>query len=111
MKRPQNFDELLDIAKNRPDVHGALSQLGINLKRVGYAMGGERWQTETRGGTSGDLSAIAFIEKPDGKWIFYDNKGRFGKNSIDPIAFLREGFGITFDDAASLRIGTSVVCL
>ena len=64
MKRPQNFDELLDIAKNRPDIHGALSQLGIGLKRVGYAMGGERWQTETNGGTSGDLSAIAFIEKP-----------------------------------------------
>ena len=105
MKRPQNFDELLDIAKNRPDVHGALSQLGISLKRVGYAMGGERWQTETKGGTSGDLSAIAFIEKPDGKWIFYDNKGRFGKNSIDPIAFLREGFGITFDDAVYMLSG------
>lgn len=105
MKRPQNFDELLDIAKNRPDVHGALSQLGISLKRVGYAMGGERWQTETKGGTAGDLSAIAFIEKPDGKWIFYDNKGRFGKNSIDPIAFLREGFGITFDDAVYMLSG------
>lgn len=105
MKRPQNFNELLDIAKNRPDVHAALSQLGISLKRVGYAMGGERWQTETKGGTSGDLSAIAFIEKPDGKWIFYDNKGRFGKNSIDPIAFLREGFGISFDDAVYMLSG------
>ncbi len=47
MKRPQNFDELLNIAKVRPDVHGALSQLGISLKRVGRSMGGERWQTAT----------------------------------------------------------------
>ena len=91
MKRPNNFDDLLNVAKYHPDVHGALSQVGISLKHVGYSMGGERWQTETRSGTQGDFSAIAFIHKPDGKWIFYDNKGRFGKNSIDPITFLREG--------------------
>ena len=105
MKRPNNFDELLAIAKDRPDVHGALSQVGISLKHVGYSMGGERWQTETKSGTQGDFSAIAFIHKPDGKWIFYDNKGRFGKNSIDPITFLREGFGISFDDAVYMLSG------
>ena len=105
MKRPNNFDDLLNIAKSRPDVHGALSQLGISLKRAGYSMGGNRWQTATKSGTSGDLSAIAFIEKPDGKWIFYDNKGRFGKNSIDPITFLREGFEVSFDDAVYMLSG------
>ena len=105
MKRPNNFDALLKIAKESPDVHGALSQVGISLKHVGYSMGGERWQTETKSGTQGDFSAIAFIHKPDGKWIFYDNKGRFGKNSIDPITFLREGFGISFDDAVYMLSG------
>ena len=105
MKRPQNFDELLNIAKVRPDVHGALSQVGISLKHVGYSMGGERWQTETRSGTQGDFSAIAFIHKPDGSWVFYDNKARFGRNSIDPITFLREGFGISFDDAVYMLSG------
>ena len=64
MKRPQNFDELLDIAKNRPDVHGALAQLGKSLKRAGRSIDGIRWQIETKCGTSVDLSAIAFIEKP-----------------------------------------------
>ena len=105
MKRPQNFDELLDIAKNRPDVHGALSQLGISLKRVGYAMGGERWQTETKGGTSGDLSAIAFIEKDDGSWVICDNKGRTGQQFIDSITLLREIFHVSFDDAVYMLSG------
>lgn len=105
MKRPNNFDALLKIAKESPDVHGALSQVGISLKHVGYSMGGERWQTETRSGTQGDFSAIAFIHKPDGSWVFYDNKARFGRNSIDPITFLREGFGISFDDAVYMLSG------
>ncbi len=105
MKRPNNFDALLKIAKESPDVHGALSQVGISLKHVGYSMGGERWQTETRSGTQGDFSAIAFIHKPDGSWVFYDNKARFGRNSIDPITFLREGFEISFDDAVYMLSG------
>ena len=105
MKRPQNFDELLNIAKNRPDVHGALSQLGISLKRVGHSMGGVRWQTETKSGTSGDLSAIAFIEKSDGSWIIFDNKGRIGQQSMDAITCLREIFGVSFDDAVYMLSG------
>ena len=105
MKRPNNFDDLLNVAKYHPDVHGALSQVGISLKHVGYSMGGERWQTETRSGTQGDFSAIAFIHKPDGSWVFYDNKARFGRNSIDPITFLREGFGVSFDDAVYMLSG------
>ena len=105
MKRPQNFDELLDIAKKRPDVHGALSQLGVSLKRVGHSMGGVRWQTETKSGTSGDLSAIAFIEKDDGSWIICDNKGRTGQQFIDPITLLREIFGVSFDDAVYMLSG------
>ena len=105
MKRPNNFDDLLNVAKYHPDVHGALSQVGISLKHVGYSMGGERWQTATKSGTSGDLSAIAFIHKPDGSWVFYDNKARFGRNSIDPITFLREGFGVSFDDAVYMLSG------
>ena len=105
MKRPQNFDELLDIAKNRPDVHGALSQLGISLKRVGHSMGGVRWQTETKSGTSGDLSAIAFIEKDDGSWIICDNKGRTGQQFIDSITLLREIFHVSFDDAVYMLSG------
>ena len=105
MKRPQNFDELLNIAKNRPDVHGALSQLGISLKRVGHSMGGVRWQTETKSGTSGDLSAVAFIEKPDGSWIIFDNKGRTGQQSMNAIICLREIFGVSFDDAVYMLSG------
>ena len=105
MKRPQNFDELLDIAKKRPDVHGALSQLGVSLKRVGYSMDGARWQTETKSGTSGDLSAIAFIEKDDGSWIICDNKGRTGQQFIDSITLLREIFGVSFDDAVYMLSG------
>ena len=105
MKRPQNFDELLNIAKNRPDVHGALSQLGISLKRVGHSMGGVRWQTETKSGTSGDLSAVAFIEKSDGSWIIFDNKGRIGQQSMDAITCLREIFGVSFDDAVYMLSG------
>ena len=105
MKRPQNFDELLDIAKKRPDVHGALSQLGVSLKRVGRSMGGIRWQTKTKGGTSGDLSAIAFIEKVDGSWVICDNKGRTGQQFIDPITLLREIFGVSFDDAVYMLSG------
>ena len=105
MKRPQNFDELLDIAKKRPDVHGALSQIGIHLKHVGYSMGGERWQTETKSGTSGDLSAIAFIEKSDGSWVIFDNKCRTGKQTLDPIALLREIFDVSFDDAVYMLSG------
>ena len=105
MKRPNNFDDLLNVAKHHPDVHGALSQVGISLKHVGYSMGGERWQTETRSGTQGDFSAIAFIHKPDESWVFYDNKARFGRNSIDPITFLREGFEISFDDAVYMLSG------
>ena len=105
MKRPQNFDELLNIAKVRPDVHGALSQLGISLKRAGYSMGGNRWQTATKSGTAGDLSAIAFIEKPDGSWIIFDNKSRTGKQTLDPIALLQEIFGTSFDDAVYMLSG------
>ena len=105
MKRPQNFDELLDIAKKRPDVHGALSQLGVSLKRVGRSMGGIRWQTKTKGGTSGDLSAIAFIEKVDGSWVICDNKGRTGQQFIDSITLLREIFGVSFDDAVYMLSG------
>ena len=105
MKRPQNFDELLNIAKVRPDVHGALSQLGISLKRAGYSMGGNRWQTATKSGTAGDLSAIAFIEKPDGSWVIFDNKSRTGKQTLDPIALLQEIFGTSFDDAVYMLSG------
>ena len=52
MKRPTNFDDLLKLAKESPDVHGALAQIGIHLKHVGYARDGERWQTATKSGTS-----------------------------------------------------------
>lgn len=105
MKRPQNFDELLDIAKKRPDVHGALSQLGVSLKRVGYSMGGVRWQIETKSGTSGDRSAIVFIEKSDGSWNICDNKSRTGQQFIDAITLLREIFHVSFDDAVYMLSG------
>lgn len=105
MKRPQNFDELLDIAKKRPDVHGALSQLGKSLKRAGRSMDGIRWQIETKSGTSGDFSAIVFIEMDDGSWKICDNKSRTGQQFIDAITLLREIFHVSFDDAVYMLSG------
>ena len=105
MKRPNNFEDLLNIAKSHPDLLGALSQLGVHLKQVGYSMGGERWQTETKSGKSGDLSAIVFIHKPNGTWNIIDNKGRTGSQYMDSISLLRDIFNVSFDDAVYMLSG------
>ena len=105
MKRPDNFDELLEVAKNRPDLRGAMSRVGIELKRVGSSRGGTRYQTSTKGRSDGDLSSVVFIENANGSWVVIDNKERTGKRDLDAIAALREFGGVSFDDAVYMLSG------
>ncbi len=108
MKRPNNWEELLEIAKRQPDLLGAMERVGIPLKRVGGSRrGGKRYQTTTKKLGEGDLSSVVFIENPDGSWIVFDNKQRTGKATLDAISALREFGGVSFDDAVYLLSGGS----
>ena len=108
MKRPNNWEELLEIAKRQPDLLGAMERVGIPLKRVGSSRkGGKRYQTTTKKLEEGDLSSVVFIENPDGSWIVFDNKQRTGKAALDAISALRAFGGVSFDDAVYLLSGGS----
>lgn len=106
--RPENFEELLVAARERPMLREALRQLGVDLKRVGHGKGGStRFQTTTRGGRADDLSAVVFFERTDGSWIAIDNKQRAGKQNMDAISVLTNIFGVRFDDAVYMLTGGS----
>ncbi len=106
MKRPDNFEELLKTASNFPDMLGAMSRLGYELKHVGRTRnGGERYQTKVESGTAGDLSSVAFIRNTDGSWVVIDNKQRTGKLSMSAIDAVRAFGGVSFDDAVYMLSG------
>ncbi len=99
MKRSSNFSDLLDIARNQPDVIGAMSRLGIQLKQVGGSRGKTRYQTTTDTHKEGDLSSVVFMKNPDGSWVIFDNKERTGKGALDAISAVQAFGGVSFDDA------------
>ena len=105
---PENFDELLKSARERPLLPEALKQFGVELKPVGHGHGGSvRWQTTTKSGRSGDLSSVVFFENPDGSWVAFDNKQRSGKSALDAIGVLTNLFAVPFDGAVYMLTGGS----
>ena len=100
MKRPDNWDDLLTVAKEHPDLLGALSAIGVQLKRAGgTSQGGVRYRTTSVSGVQGDFSAVTFTQYPTGKWSIIDNKERYGVKYLDAIDVLVKMYGFTFDDA------------
>lgn len=102
----KEFDAAVKAARERPDVVGALSQLGFDLKPKGFTrQGARRWGTTSRQGHSDDLSSIAFCENPDGTWAIIDNKQRTGRASLDALGFLTDVMHVEFKQAVRLLAG------
>lgn len=100
MKRPINFDELLNVAKERPDLLGALRRHGIDLRRVGVSSrGAVKYKTTNVQGVPGDLSAVVFMHNASGEWLVCDNKERTGTRYLNAIDTLMKLYGFSFDDA------------
>ncbi len=102
----KEFDLLqkqIEIAKTKPDLKGALSMLGIELRAQGYssAYGARYSVVGTKKGVPGDFSSVAFFEK-DGNWYAIDNKSRSGKMRISAIDVLTELFGMDFKTACAM---------
>ncbi len=100
MKRPDNFDELLNVAKERPDLLGALRRHGVDLRRVGVSSrGAVKYKTTNVQGVPGDLSAVVFMHNVSGEWLVCDNKERTGTRYLNAIDTLMKLYGFSFDDA------------
>lgn len=107
--RPKNFEELLQTAKKQPDLMGALSSIGVELKRIGHSRRGEQYKVSTAKGISDDFSSIIFCQNYDGTWVAIDNKERTGKKYLDAITVLTELYEMDFDSAVYALTGTAPV--
>ena len=106
MKRPGNWEELLNTAKKRPDLLGALERIGVDLQRCGTSRdGGIRYRVTGRAGIPGDYSAVTFIHNPSGIWLVIDNKERTGFKYMNAIDTLMNLYNTSFDDAVYLLSG------
>jgi|GEM_PF-5531312 len=107
--RPGNFNDLIELARTRPDMMSALSSVGVKLKRIGRSRHGEQYKISTNKGVSGDYSSVVFCWNIDGSWIAIDNKERTGRKTLDSIGVMTDLFGLNFDEAVYALTGTCEV--
>lgn len=108
MKRPDNFNQLVEEAKNSRDFLGIMEQiLGMELIQQRYRTkhGAIVYKTRVNDHLRSDYSSLAVFYNPGKGWQVLDHKGRF---SGDAIEVVKNHYQMSYDEAVYFLAGKSV---
>lgn len=105
VKRPENWDELVDMAKRSPDFPAIVERIiGMPLIQQRYRSKTGATIYKTKAGTTlrSDYSALNVFYNPDRGWYALDHKGRING---DAIAVVQQHLGYDYDRAVYFLAG------